>query len=501
MGRIMIGGDAAHIGRLAVPSGIDVAISDQGVAISWEEVDHPDVDGYFLNIRSTGTDGSPLFDAGGRNPLTLPGQTGATYMVRARTYRTNNIGVPVALSPWSGFATGRVAGDLAPPPPPSDLQPPSAVTNLTATPSTTQRGRIALAWGAAARAASYDVEQAASSSGPWSSAGSAQGTSLTFAGTPGTTYYFRVKGTNSAGSGDYSNIASATAPTGGTVVVDPPATPTGLTATTGTTSGQILVSWGASTRATSYRLGIRLTSSDTWSYITRTQRSYTFTGTPGESYTFSVQARGAGGDSAFSSSVSAFAYQAAPGQVTAEAAPGSATGSVRVTWTAVARAVDYEVQSSTAATGPWTSQGTTTSGFHDYTGTAGTTYYFRVRARGAGGFGPWSAVVSAAATRMAAPPPPSHSYTLSVTSSGRANTLTWSPPFPGRTQLEIQFRRGTSGGWQGQRQGATELRTSRRVFASLPVGEVWQYRLRASIPGVPGNFNVVSNTVTVTVAA
>ncbi|MEI6949542.1 kelch repeat-containing protein [Paraflavisolibacter sp. H34] len=91
--------------------------------------------------------------------------------------------------------------------------PPLAPAGLTATVASTSR--IALKWvDKAKNAAAYVVERAAAPAGPFSVLSSAlAASSRSYASTglaAGTTYYYRVKATNGAGSSAYSNVTSAT---------------------------------------------------------------------------------------------------------------------------------------------------------------------------------------------------------------------------------------------------------------------------------------------------
>ncbi len=117
---------------------------------------------------------------------------------------------------------------------------PRAPTNLVATP--TSGTEISLTWtDNSGIEAGFNVERAASSSGPWTTIGTAgqnipryTDTGLTAA----TTYYYRVRSFNQRGNSAYSNTASTT--TAGQQT--PPATPTNLSGGA-SSSTQITLTW------------------------------------------------------------------------------------------------------------------------------------------------------------------------------------------------------------------------------------------------------------------
>ncbi|MDQ2982572.1 MAG: hypothetical protein M3R70_01410, partial [Actinomycetota bacterium] len=118
--------------------------------------------------------------------------------------------------------------------------------------------------------------------------------------TNGTTYYYVVSAMNSSGESPNSNQVSATPQ-----ALQPPAAPTGLTATAG--HAQVSLNWNASTGATSYTVKRSTVSGGPYTAIaTVTTTSYTNTGlTNGVTYYYVVTATGPGGTSPNSAQVSA----------------------------------------------------------------------------------------------------------------------------------------------------------------------------------------------------
>jgi len=178
---------------------------------------------------------------------------------------------------------------------------PGAPTGLTATAGS---GQVALSWTAGSNATSYNVYRGTSAGGESATPIATNVTNTNLTDTTvvnGTTYYYRVASVNSAGSSAQSNEASATPR------LTPPATPSSPLANAG--FGQITVSWGASSGATSYSLfrGTSPGGEGATAYASGiTATSYTDNGvTAGTTYYYKVAAVNAAGSSAQSSEVSA----------------------------------------------------------------------------------------------------------------------------------------------------------------------------------------------------
>ena len=173
-------------------------------------------------------------------------------------------------------------------------------TGLTATAgsgltATAGSGQAALAWNALADATSYTVKRAETSGGPYTTVDTTvTATTYTDTGlTNGTTYYYVVSASNSAGESLNSAQASATPQSDTTVPV-----PTGLTATAG--SGQAVLAWNASADATSYTVKRAETSGGPYTTVdtTVTATTYTDTGlTNGTTYYYVVSATNSAGES------------------------------------------------------------------------------------------------------------------------------------------------------------------------------------------------------------
>ncbi|WP_230873677.1 lytic polysaccharide monooxygenase [Paenibacillus woosongensis] len=181
---------------------------------------------------------------------------------------------------------------------------PAAPTGLTATAGNAQ---INLTWAPSSGATSYTVKRATTSGGPYTDVATGLTTpSYTNTGlTNGTTYYYVVSASNSAGHSPNSAQVSAT-PMAGTEVPAAPAAPAGLTATAG--NAQVSLSWNAVSGATSYTVKRATTSGGPYTNVATglTTPSYTNTGlTNDTTYYYVVSASNSAGHSPDSAPVSA----------------------------------------------------------------------------------------------------------------------------------------------------------------------------------------------------
>ncbi len=189
---------------------------------------------------------------------------------------------------------------------------PPAPTGLSASDGTYDT-KVRVTWNGSPGASEYKVYRAVSSD---STAAVLFGLGIT--GTsfddssvePGKTYWYWVKASNSAGDSGFSNGNDGYAKE-----ANPPAAPAGLTATDGTFTDKVQVTWSASTGATKYKL-FRNTSnnSGTAGLIGQDIAATSFDDTSaqqGTTYWYWVKAGNSGGDSDFSNGDSGYA-KAAP---------------------------------------------------------------------------------------------------------------------------------------------------------------------------------------------
>lgn len=183
------------------------------------------------------------------------------------------------------------------PPPPV----PAAPTDLTATAGVRQ---VSLSWSASSGATSYTVKRGATSGAYSVIATGVTATSYTDSSVTGwTTYYYVVVAVNSSGPSTNSNEVSAT-PFG------IPSAPTNLQATSGPNTGQISLTWFASTGATSYNVKRRGSNSGPYTTIKTgvTATAYVDSGrASGKRYDYVVSAVNSAGQSSNSNQASAVA--------------------------------------------------------------------------------------------------------------------------------------------------------------------------------------------------
>jgi phosphodiesterase/alkaline phosphatase D-like protein len=319
---------------------------------------------------------------------------------------------------WYRVRATNASGDGAYSPAASVVTAPAAPGAPTLSSFTTTS--MVVSWAAPTNgAASYDLDRATAASGPWSPlAVATTARSVADAGlAPGTTYWYRVRATGSTGL--TSAYSSASAPT----LPEAPGAPTATPAVFSVTVG-----WGAVTGATSYKLERAPDAGGapgTWAQVQGGIAATTFdnTGTsPNTIFWYRVRATDASGDGPYSPPTRTMTLPLAPGTPTFSSVTGT---SLTVSWTApTGGAASYEVERATSATGPWIQIGTgiQTLTTADSGLTAGTTYWYRVRAANAdGAFGDWSSA-GAVGSLPPAPDAPTFSGITEV-----SLTVHWQP--------------------------------------------------------------------------
>jgi fibronectin type 3 domain-containing protein len=251
--------------------------------------------------------------------------------------------------------------------------PPTAITNLAATPGDSS---VALTWTAPATAISYQILRSTTSGSGYTLAGSKGSTGFTDTNVVnGTTYYYVVTASNGSCSSGNSNEVSVTP------ACVPPAVPIGVTPTVG--DGSISLAWTASAGATMYRVSRNTTGTGTFPQIaTPTAASYLDKPlTNGTTYYYVVAASNGScwsANSAVASGTPVCTPPPVPGAITAT--PGDAQ--VGLSWGASAGATSYSVsRTTTSGATPSAIASPTVTSYTDSTGlTNGTTYYYRVSA-------------------------------------------------------------------------------------------------------------------------
>jgi len=233
--------------------------------------------------------------------------------------------------------------------------------------------KVQVTWNAASGAVAYRVYRATSATGSKTWLGSSTGTSYPDASAiPGITYYYWVKTCTATLCSDFS--ASDTG-------WRKPTAPAGLTASDGTYTDKVLISWTASPGATSYQVYRATSATGTKAGPAATASTTTndASATPGVTYYYFVKACRGANCSDYSAYDTGWRTIAPPTNV--QASDGTFTDKVRLTWTASPGATSYKLYRATSAGGTKTLLGSTTgTAANDTTATPGTTYYYWVTA-------------------------------------------------------------------------------------------------------------------------
>ena len=264
------------------------------------------------------------------------------------------------------------------------------------------------------------------------------------------------------------------------VQIPVPAVPSGVTATAG--NGSVVLAWQAAPTAEAYRLYRATTLDGQFLAVAQglTVTGYTDTavsnGTP---YFYKVTAVNAGGESGFSTVVSAtpvapLTIPVAPSLLTAV----GGNAQVALSWQGSATAASYTVYRSRTATGSTTvvaSQVAATT-FVDGTVANGTRYFYRVRAVNAAGQSPYSNQVSATPNAPLVLPAAPTGLVATAVSSTRIN-LTWTDASTNETGFLVERRRG-SGAWS--QIARTQAGVVSFSSTGLSPSTAYSYRLRST---------------------
>jgi cellulose 1,4-beta-cellobiosidase len=279
---------------------------------------------------------------------------------------------------------------------------PPVPTRLTATGGAAQ---VSLSWNVSSGAIDYNIRRSTVSGGPYTTIATGVGsTSTNYTDTglaSGRIYYYIASAVNGFGESADSAQVSATTQGGGSV----PPTPTGLTATT-VSSSQINLSWTASSGATSYNVKRATVSGGPYTTIAPgvTATSYSDTGLAASTtYYYVVSAVNSVGESANSAQANATTQTggSVPPAPTGLTATTVASSQINLSWTASSGATSYNVKRATVSGGLYTTIATGVTGTtYNNTGlAASTTYYYVVSAVNSTGESPDS--IEASATTQA----------------------------------------------------------------------------------------------------
>ena len=294
-------------------------------------------------------------------------------------------------------------------------------------------GKTKVSWNAVNGAVKYEVYRAESKTGTYSKIATVTTAGKTYyqttGGTPGVTYYYKVRALNAAGKASaYSAIKS--------IAVDCKAPVVSIDVTA---KGNPQLSWTKVDGATKYDIYRATSKSGTYTKINTVSTIPYINSTNiemGKTYYYKIVAvcdKSAYGNSAYSNIVSITAGKklAAP---TITLSNDAATGKTKVSWGAVDGAAKYEVYRATSKTGTYSKIATVTTAGKTYYqttgGTAGVTYYYKVRALDAAGTASEYSAIKSVAVDCKAPV-----VSISLTAKGNPQ-LSWTK-VDGATKYEI----------------------------------------------------------------
>ncbi|MEJ0099039.1 MAG: fibronectin type III domain-containing protein [Pseudomonadota bacterium] len=389
----------------ATPTNFTVTAGNTQVSLAWSASSGA----ASYNLKRSSTSGGPY--------STITTATSTSYVDAGLTNGTTYYYVISAVNSAGESANTAQLGAT----PQAPVVAPSAPTNLVATAGNAQ---VILGWSASSGATSYNLKRSTSSTGSYSTIATLTTLSYTDDSglSNGTTYYYVVTASNSAGESANSGSASATpqAP------IAIPAAPGSLVAVAG--NAQATLTWAASSAATSYKLKRSTTSGGPYTTLTSpTVTSYIDSPlNNGTTYYYVVSAVNSAGESTNSTQVSAaplapVVVPAAPTNLVASA--GNAQ--VNLSWSASSGATSYTVKRSTTSGSGYATVTTSASTSYVDAGISnGTAYYYVVSASNSAGESANSA--QASATPQAPVTVPAPPLNLVATAGSGQVSLTWS---------------------------------------------------------------------------
>jgi len=389
----------------------------------------------------------------------------------------------------SGYSNVANATTLAPAP--------TDPSGLTAT--AVSQTQINLSWtDNANNETGYKVERSPDGTTGWTEiAGSLPAGTTSYSNTgltAATTYYYRVRAYNAGGNSGYSNVANAT------TLPNPPADPSGLTATA-VSSSQINLSWtDNANNETGYKVERSPDGTTGWTEIAGSlaanSTSYSDNGlTSNTTYHYRVRASNTGGNSGYSNVANAttFIVINAPSGLTATAV---STSQINLSWTDNANnETSYKVERSPDGTTGWTeiagSLAADATSYSDNGLAEGTTYHYRVRASVGTSHSAYSNVANAT-TLVNAPNAPT-TLTATAISASQIN-LSWADNSTTETAYKVE--RSADGTNFIEIVGNLPANTTSYSDNGLTAATTYHYRVRAANATGNSGYSNVANATT-----
>jgi transcriptional regulator CtsR len=327
--------------------------------------------------------------------------------------------------------------------------PPAAPSSLAATAASS--AQINLSWqDHSSNESGFKIERKTGSGGTYApiATAAANETSYSDAGlASGATYFYRIRATNADGNSAYSNEASAT--TSGSTAQ--PAAPSNLVATA-VSSTQIDITWQDNSGNETSFLVERITAADTdyqYASVAAGSVSYSFTGlAPATAYLFRVSAFNAAGSSDYSNIASATTSAAVPAAPSNLAATAASATQVKLSWKDNSNNESgFKIERKTGTGGTYSQIATAAANATAYSDTgvsAGTTYYYRVRAYNANGNSAYSNEASATTPNPTTPPAAPSNLNAAAVSASQIN-LSWQDNSSDESGFKIERKTGAGG--------------------------------------------------------